>query len=98
MDNVKLILVLIVLIMEVACSKKSEQPVKERVNCSPYPSAYEVEFPDNSIRKATIEACGSSFKATDLGQGSATIISENIVVQLKDKDTGLPYLTTFDGQ
>ena len=95
MDDVKLILVLLVLLLEVvACSKKSEQPVED---CSNYPSPYEVEFPDNSIRKATVSACGGLYKATDLGQGNATIEANPLVIQLKDK-TGMPYLTTFDGQ
>ncbi len=95
MDNVKLILVLIVLLLEVvACSKKSEQGPED---CTSYPSPYEVEFPDNSIRKSTVSACGGLYKATDLGQGNATAESNPLVIQLKDK-SGNPYLTTFDGQ
>ncbi len=96
MDNVKLILVLIVLLLEVvACAKKGEKAPEA---CTAYPSAYEVEFPDSSIRKASVENCGDTFKATDLGQGAAVIESSALTIQLKDEKTGIPYLTTFAGQ
>ncbi len=98
MDNVKLILVLIVLLLEVvACSKKGEQPA-EAAECTAYASPYQVEFPDNSLRKSSIEACGSIYKATDLGQGNSTIESAALTIELRDAKTGIPYLTTFDGQ
>ena len=95
MDNVKLILVLVILLLDVvACSKKREQAPE----CKPYASAYEVEFPDNSIRKSDVSYCNGLFKATDLDQGQATIESQVLTIQLKDATTGTPYLTTFTGQ
>jgi len=97
MDYVKMTLILAMLVLE-ACSRKSEQPVQDTVNCAPYASAYEVEFPDNSIRKASVEACDGSLKATDLSQGSLTIEARSLTIRLYDAKTGLPYMTLFDGQ
>ncbi len=97
MDYIKITLILFMLVLE-ACSRKPEQPVQDNVNCKAYPSAYEVEFPDNSIRKASIEACGASLRAVDLGQGDFTFESQSLTVRLYDAKTGIPYLTLFDGQ
>ncbi len=94
MDNVKLILVLIVLLMEcVACAKKGKPE-----ECDAYPSAYEVEFPDASIRKAGIAACGSDLVATALDETRDSFRAPSLVIQLKDIQTGMTYLTPFDGQ
>ncbi len=97
MDNVKLILVLIVLLLEViACSKNPEQPSESP--CTTYTSAYEVEFPDGSLRKSNIETCNGTFKATDLGPKNDVIESQSLIVQVLEPKTGTPYLTIFTGQ
>ncbi len=98
MDNVKLILVIIVLLMEcVACSKKSEPAVE--AECTTYVSPYQVEFPDNSYRKSIVEKCDNGlYRATDLGQGKAVVEGASLVIQLWDFKTDMPYYTTFTGQ
>ncbi len=94
MDYVKITLILSMLVLE-ACSRKSEQPVQDNVNCTPYASAYEVEFPDNSIRKASIEDCGGTLKATEIGEATQ---AQSLTIRLYDPKTGQPYLTQFNGQ
>ncbi len=96
MDNVKLILVLIVLLLEcIACAKGKNEDVP---TCENYPSPYETVFPDQSLRKARIERCGDTLTATDQGPNFDSFEAPSMIIQLKDKHTGVPYLTTFAGQ
>ena len=90
MDNVKLMLFLIVLILDVvACSKKSEQAPE----CTPMASAYQVEFPDQAIRKASVESCGGLKTATALDQSGETVTAISLTIELRDPKTGQEYLT-----
>ncbi len=98
MDNVKLILVLIVLLLEVIACAKAPKQDRPDAPCKTYASAYEVEFPDSSLRKSNIEACNGLFKATDLGPNNDVIESQSLIVQVLEPKTGTPYLTIFTGQ
>lgn len=93
MDNVKFILFLIVLVLDVvACSRNSEQTTL--VECQPMASAYEVEFPDNSVRKSEVKSCEGLLTATALDQSNDILTANDFNIRLKDL-TGIEYLTSF---
>lgn len=96
MDNLKIILILAMLLLE-ACSRNSEQPGSQTQPeaCKPYPSAYQVEFPDHTVQKATIENCGNSFTAIS---ETESFSSPQLVIVVTDNVTGRQEYIFFDGQ
>lgn len=93
MDNVKLILFIIVLVLDVvACSKNREQTTT--VECRPMASAYEVEFPDNSVRKSQVETCQGILTAIALDQSNETVSGKSLTIRLIDK-SGVEYFTSL---
>ncbi len=75
-----------------ACAKSSEP---DKPTCQTYPSAYVVRYPDGSVHKSGIEACGSVFKVTSLDGAGATFENEILMIRLQDA-SGY-YFTSFSG-
>ncbi len=96
MDNVKLILVLVILLLDViACSKNTEPSAQNTVNCKTYASAYEVEFTDNSVRKSNVVNCQGSLTATALDQSGEALTAKSLTIRLIDK-SGVEYFTLLE--
>ncbi len=95
MSSCKLSIILILGLSLGACAKPSN-PVEE---CHDYLSPYQVEFPDMSIRKAKVAACGTSLKATDLTPGiTDSFEADQLTVLIYDKQTKTSYMGLFNGE
>jgi len=93
------LLIIALMLSIVGCGQESDSGS----NCKTYISPYEVEFPDNSIRKSDVSACQYPFgltllKATDLSQGRESFTAQKLTIRLIDVYTSSPYLTTFADQ
>lgn len=102
MDNLKIILILAMLLLE-ACSRSSEQPGAQTQPeaCKPYPSTYQVEFPDHTVKESIVSACGAEFMATQwetTGGAGESFTAAELVVVVTNTVTGQPAYIRFDGQ
>ncbi len=91
----KYLFLLFLIIGVVGCAKSDDSN-----NCKSYVSPYEVEFPDNSVRKSDVASCFvplglSYYKATDLSQSRESFSAKKLTIRLLDLQTGQQYLTEF---
>ncbi len=90
-----------------ACANKSggSDPAPSSVACTPYASAYEVEYPKGNIEKSSVELCSDGlYKATSLDNLGTEFHAKTLTVLLWDRHyvgstlIEESYLTEFAGQ